>query len=123
MKVRIYRPSKNAMQSGLGRIQQWILEYETTSRRGPESLMGWTASGDTLNQVRLKFPTQEAAIEFAREKGWEYTVSPAHNRVVRPRNYADNFKYVPPKVTDARKTVHATKKPPHQTEVVDEVKR
>jgi hypothetical protein len=112
MKVRIYRPSKNAMQSGLGRTQTWILEYEATTRRGPEALMGWTASGDTLNQVRLKFETKDAAIAFAQAKGWNFTVNPEHDRIVRPRNYADNFKYVAPETTDVRKTVRATKKPP-----------
>jgi hypothetical protein len=96
MKVRIYKPSKNAMQSGLGRTHSWVLEYEATSRRGPESLMGWTASGDTLNQVRLKFDSKEAAMAFAQGKGWEFTVATGHERIVRPRNYADNFRYIPP---------------------------
>ena len=123
MKVRIYRPSKNTMQSGMGRIQHWVLEYEAATRRGPESLMGWTASGDTLNQVKMRFDSKEDAIAFAQGKGWEFTLTPEKNRVVRPRNYADNFKYVAPKVTDPRQTVHATKKPPHQTDVVDEPKR
>lgn len=123
MKVRIYRPSKNTMQSGLGRTQNWILEYEAATRRGPESLMGWTASGDTLNQVKMKFETKEAAIAFAQDKGWDFSITPEKSRIVRPRNYADNFKYVAPSVTDARKSVHATKKPPHQTDVVDEPKR
>lgn len=123
MKVRIYRPAKNTMQSGLGRTHCWVLEYEATTRRGPESLMGWTASGDTLNQVKMKFDTKEAAVAFAQEKGWDYSITPEKNRIVRPRNYADNFKYVPPKMTDARKTVHSTKKPLHQTDVVDEPKR
>ena len=102
MNVRIYRPSKNAMQSGLGKTKVWILEYENTTRRGPEPLMGWTASGDTDNQVRLKFPTQEQAIAYANEQGWTYTLAPAHERIVKPRNYVDNFRYIPPK-EDARK--------------------
>lgn len=84
------------MQSGFARTQQWIVEYEAPTRRGPEALMGWTASGDTLNQVRLKFDSKDAAIAFVQAKGWDYTVSPAHTRIVRPRNYADNFRYIPP---------------------------
>ncbi len=97
MKVRIYRPSKNTMQSGLARTKSWVLEYIPESRREPESLMGWTASADTDNQVRLKFPTQEQAIEYAVEKGWEIETDVAHDRIVRPRNYGDNFRYIPPK--------------------------
>jgi len=98
MKVRIYKPSKNTMQSGLARANKgWVLEYEAETRRGPEPLMGWTASGDTNNQVSLTFPTQEQAIAYATAQGWEYTTAPAHDRIVRPRNYVDNFRYIPPK--------------------------
>jgi hypothetical protein len=96
MKVRIYQPAKNAMQSGRAKTKQWILEYETTSARRPEPLMGWTASEDTLNQVQIKFETLNEAVAFANKEGWEYTVAQPHARKVVPRNYADNFKYVPP---------------------------
>ena len=84
------------MQSGFAKTGQWILEYIPETRRSPEDLMGWTASGDTLNQVKLKFETKEAAIAFAQAKGWQYLISKAKSRKVRPRNYVDNFKYVPP---------------------------
>ena len=96
MKVRIFRPSKTTTQSGLARTKGWILEAEAETRRGPEPLMGWTAAGDTLPQIRLKFDTLEAAEHYAQEKGWDYSVAPSHDRIVRPRNYADNFRYVPP---------------------------
>jgi ETC complex I subunit conserved region len=92
MKVRIYQPSKNAMQSGRGKTHDWLLEYEIETPRRPEPLMGWISSGDTLNQVRLKFEKKEDAIAFAERKGWDYTVQEAHARRIRPRNYADNFR-------------------------------
>ncbi|GJL84688.1 MAG: hypothetical protein DHS20C02_04630 [Micavibrio sp.] len=95
MKVKIYKPAKNAMQSGRGKMENWVLEYETTTARTPESLMGWTASGDTLNQVKLKFPSADEAVKYAEGKGWDYTLLPAQDRKVKPRNYGDNFKYVP----------------------------
>lgn len=96
MDVRIYRPSKSAMQSGRAKAQDWVMEYELKTARQPEVLMGWTSSGDSLNQVRLNFPTLEEAIIYAKKKGWDYTVQPAQERIVNPRNYVDNFKYVPP---------------------------
>lgn len=96
MEVRIFKPSKNAMQSGRAKADgDWVLEYETETPRMPDPLMGWNSCGDTLNQVRLKFPTVEQAIEFARGKGWAYTVQATHERRVKPRNYVDNFKYIP----------------------------
>jgi len=99
--VRIYKPTKTTMQSGRGRLKDWVLEYELETPRAPESLMGWTASGDTNNQVKLLFDTQEAAITFALAKGWTFTVTPEKPRHVRPRNYVDNFRYIPPS-DDAR---------------------
>jgi hypothetical protein len=96
MNVKIYRPSKNVMQSGRGKTKEWVLEYETVTARQPEALMGWTSSGDTLNQVQIKFDTEDRAVAFAKGKGWDYTVLRQHERVVKARNYADNFKYVPP---------------------------
>ena len=80
------------MQSGLAKTKSWVLEYEEIGPRRPESLMGWTASQDTLNQVRLKFETQEAAVAYADKKGWSYTLQPKRQKKVKPRNYTDNFK-------------------------------
>jgi hypothetical protein len=96
MKARIYQPSKSATQSGRGRLAHWVLEYELESKRAPEPVMGWTASGDTLNQVCLEFPTREDAIAYAERKGWDYSAAEAHMRIVTPRNYVDNFKVRPP---------------------------
>jgi hypothetical protein len=67
MLARIYKPAKTAMQSGLAKTKEWVLDYEPASPREVEPLMGWTSSGDTLAQVRLFFETQEEAIEYAKE--------------------------------------------------------
>ncbi len=92
MQARIYRPAKTVMQSGRGNTKLWVLEFELATPRRPEPLMGWTSSGDTLNQVRLHFDSQEDAVAYAERKGLSYTVERAHERRVVPRNYADNFK-------------------------------
>lgn len=57
--------------------------------------MGWNSGQDTLNQIKLKFPDKESAIKHAERNGWEYYVALERERRVRPRNYGDNFKYVP----------------------------
>jgi hypothetical protein len=93
--VRIYRPSRNPMQSGRTKTESWVLEYETPTPRKPGGVMNWTGSGDTLNQVKIKFPTSEEAVRFATGKGWAYQVQPAQDRKVLPRNYVDNFRYIP----------------------------
>lgn len=96
MKVTIYQPSKTAMQSGKGKSKSWVLEYDKKSARTPESLMGWISSEDTMNQVLLKFDSAEDAASFATEKGWDYDLLPAQTKRVKPRNFSDNFKYIPP---------------------------
>ena len=90
------------MQSGRGKTQNWILEYETISARTPDSLIGWSSSEDTLNQVKLKFKTVKQAIDYAVKNGWEYNVLPSQERKIRPRNYGDNFKYFPPEKKSAK---------------------
>lgn len=92
MRARIYQPSKNAMQSGRAKTHHWQLEYEPETPRRAEPLMGWISSGDTLNQVKLRFSTKEEAIAFAERKGWEYSVQNPSPHRVRPRNYTDNLR-------------------------------
>lgn len=96
MKAKIYKPAKTATQSGRAKTDAWVLEYELETPRTPEPLMGWVASGDTLNQVKIKFKTLDEAVAFAQEKGLEYTATEPHQRRIKPRNYTDNFRYIPP---------------------------
>ena len=97
--VKIYKPVKNATQSGRGRTKSWVLEYDLETKRQPEALMGWVASGDTLNQVKIGFATLEEAIAFAEKKAWAYNVVEQHQRNLKGRTYLDNFKYGSPAST------------------------
>ena len=93
MRVRIYQPSRNVMQSGTARTQSWVLEFPPADQRDLDPLMGWTSSDDTQSQVCLRFETLEQAKEYAREKGLDYVVQPPQRRGVnvRPRGYGENF--------------------------------
>ncbi len=94
--VKIYKPSKNVMQSGHANTLGWIIEYEPKSRHNNiEPLMGWTSSSDTLSQIKLNFPSRAEAIAFAQKHGWAYSLMPEHRRRIKPRSYSDNFKYIP----------------------------
>src|SRR3954469_4243522 len=70
----IYRPAKSAMTSGRARTRRWVLEFEPQSAPFIEPLMGWTGSADPLRQVRLSFPSREAAVAFAERQGIAYEV-------------------------------------------------
>jgi len=92
-RVRIYQPTKTAMQSGTAKTQHWVLEYEPATPREPDPLMGWASAGDTLNEVHLRFETCDAAVAFAKKRGLDYTVIAPKLRTIRPKSYADNFRY------------------------------
>lgn len=57
--------------------------------------MGWVSSGDTRGQVSMTFQTLQDAESFAQGKGIEYTVLQPRERKIKPRNYGDNFRYIP----------------------------
>ena len=90
--ARIYQRPKNAMQSGRANTDRWILEFDPGERQVPDPLTGWAGSGDTSNQLRLGFPTLEAAKAYAEREGLAYHVVPAPTRKLKLQAYADNFR-------------------------------
>jgi ETC complex I subunit conserved region len=93
MRARIYQPPKNAMQSGWAGTHEWVLEYEPSEPRVPDPLMGWIGSSDTLAQVVLRFATREEAEAYAEKHGIAYDVELPTARSIKPKAYADNFRY------------------------------
>lgn len=93
MRVRIYQPARNAMQSGTARTKGWVLEFPPADTREIDPLMGWTSSDDTQSQVRLRFETRKQAEDYAREKGLDFVVQEPQRRSanVRARGYGENF--------------------------------
>jgi ETC complex I subunit-like protein len=89
----IRRPAKSAMQSGVANTRDWVLEFAPSSPREIEPLMGWTSSADTRRQVTLHFPSQEEAIAYAERHGISYRLEQPKERQVRPKSYADNFRF------------------------------
>jgi hypothetical protein len=91
MQARIYQPAKTAVQSGRRKTKEWLVEFEPRSRKEADRLIGWVGSDDTDQQVRLRFPTKEAAIAYCRREDLTFQVFEPHQRVVRPKAYAENF--------------------------------
>ncbi|MCW1956011.1 ETC complex I subunit [uncultured Lentibacter sp.] len=93
MRARIYKPARNAMQSGSAKSKRWVLEFAPASRREVDPLMGWTSSNDTQSQVKLRFDSKEAALEYAQEHGIEAVVSEPKPRKanIRAGGYGENF--------------------------------
>ena len=93
MRARIYQPARTAMSSGTAKTRVWLLEFAPAEAREVDPLMGWTSSGDTQSQVKLRFDTKEAAVEYAREHGIDAVVQDPNKRKpnIRPGGYGENF--------------------------------
>ena len=89
-KAKIYIQAKTAMQSGRGKLKDWVLEFETKDP-SINPLMGWETSSDTLQEVILKFPTKEKAIEYAKSNNISYKIIEPNNKEFVIKSYADNF--------------------------------
>ena len=93
MRARIYKPAKTAMSSGTAKTHDWILEFTPSEARQVDPLMGWTSSGDTQAQVRLRFETKDAALDYAETHGIQAQVTEPKPRKpnIRPGGYGENF--------------------------------
>jgi hypothetical protein len=93
MRARIYQPSKTAMSSGAAKTRQWVLEFAPASARDVDPLMGWTSSSDTQSQVRLNFPTKQAAMDYAQAHKIDAVVRENNKRKpnIRAGGYGENF--------------------------------
>lgn len=90
--ARIFQRPKNATQSGRARTDLWVLEYVAPDGIEADPLTGWNGRGDTQAQVRLNFPTLEAAQAYAEKKGISAHVVPAPQAKLKLQAYADNFR-------------------------------
>ncbi len=89
--VRIYKPARSAMQSGRHNVKRWVLEFEPEQAKETDPLMGWIGSGDTRQQVHLRFDSKEEAVDFAKKNGLTARVQEPRSRRIRLKNYAENF--------------------------------
>jgi hypothetical protein len=88
----IYKPAKNAMQSGRAKANQWVLEMTDTKTGFVDPLMGWNGAKSTDHQVKIYFDTLEDAKNYAQKQGLITQITPEKTRKITPRNYGDNFK-------------------------------
>lgn len=88
----IYQQPKSAMQSGKAKVDDWILEFAPSGARKADPLMGWTGSGDTQVQVKLKFDSKESAKAYADKQGLVARVRAAPLKSLKLQAYADNFR-------------------------------
>ena len=89
-KAKIFVPTKNSMQSGLGKSDKWIIEFESEVS-GINPLMGWETSTDTLSELILEFSSKELAVEYAKKNKINFEIIEPQKRKTVKKSYADNF--------------------------------
>ena len=80
------------MQQGQAKTHQWVLEFDQQVPRKIDPLFGYTSSSDMLQQVKLRFETQEEAEAYARRHGIAYRVIQPKETKAKVVSYSDNFK-------------------------------
>jgi hypothetical protein len=95
MFAKIYKPARNAMQSGQAKTHEWILEFVPDTAKTLDPLMGWTGSGDTKHQVQLRFESRQSAEAYAESHGIPYRAFEPQPRrpILRTNGYGDNFSF------------------------------
>ena len=92
--ARIYRPTKNAMQSGTANTRRWVLEFEPACARAIDP-------ADRLDQL-APTPASKcgssstivtAAVAYAEANGIAHQVSQPNQAKPKIKSYADNFRY------------------------------
>jgi hypothetical protein len=92
MSARIYQNPKHAMQSGKAHTDEWVLEFEPSQARFADPLMGWTGTGDTQAQIKLTFPSKDAARSYAEKCGIPARVIATPPNRLKLQAYANNFR-------------------------------
>ena len=91
MTIKIYKPSKTAMQSGIGKTKQWLAEYISDEETVKDHLMGWNSSADTKTQIKVFFDTKEQAIQWAKNNNYQFVIEEPKVKTIKPKSYASNF--------------------------------
>jgi hypothetical protein len=90
--ARISELDRKTTQSGKANTGRWLLEFERKDPVRPDPLTGWNGSRDTNPQVRIAFPTKEAAIAYCDKRGFQYHLVAAPPVRLKLQAYADNFR-------------------------------
>ena len=92
MKVKIFKPTKTAMQSGRAKYNKWVLKFLDKKNQLKDTMMGWNGGSNTITQIELKFSSKKDAINYAKKNNLDYEILETSERKVITKSYADNFK-------------------------------
>ena len=95
-KATLYKPCKNVMQSGIGNTKEWVLAFSSYTDEQKSILMGWVSSFHTEEQLKISFPSKEAALLFAESHNVQVDEiideTPKREKKSYPYNFTKNRK-------------------------------
>lgn len=91
-RVRIFKVSKNAMQSGTNATQKWRMEWDAWER-WENPLMGWTSTGDPLSNTIVEFSDLEDAIAYCEKNRWNYEIEHPQKLRRLKKSYGANYSW------------------------------
>ncbi|KAM3720519.1 NADH dehydrogenase [ubiquinone] iron-sulfur protein 4 [Dirofilaria immitis] len=93
-RVRIYRPAREATQSGWAATRTWKIEVDNMER-WENPLIGWSSTGDPLSNISMAmdFASKEDAIRYCETNNLNYEVIEPNERRIKPKSYAENFSW------------------------------
>lgn len=84
------------MQQGTEKSEKYTIEFlkaEHYGEKWADPLMGWTATSDPLQQVKLRFENLEDAVAYCKKYGFTYQVENPIEESVKGKSYAQKFKF------------------------------
>jgi hypothetical protein len=92
MKIRIFKPTKSATQSGKNKQKKWLMEPIIEENiREINPMMGWTSIKNTSTQFKLSFNSLEEAVEYGKKNNLEFVVQEAKESSIKKKSYSENF--------------------------------
>ncbi len=86
--IRIYKPSRNVMQSASLGDDVWHIAYNQMEPKSKDPIMGWTSSAESNTKKEMVFESLEKAKEYCEKKGLTYIVVQPQMRKVNIHPYA-----------------------------------
>lgn len=90
--ARIYKTSKNVMQSGTHDTHCWKIDFGQ-DKHWENHLMGWTSGADPLLYTKLKFRHLDDAINHCVKNTWRYVIDCPQECKQRKKSYSANFSW------------------------------
>ncbi len=87
--VRIYKPSRNIMQSAPLAEDKWVVVSNKIEAKASDPLMGWTSSSSqAADAIKMFFESLEEARQYCDKNGLSYSVIEPQKRKVNIHPYA-----------------------------------